>query len=213
MDNSSNRPLAVVTGAASGIGYELAKQFAQNGFDLLVTATGASLDEAAQTFQQWGASVETIQADLATYDGIEQLYARIVKNGQPVEAIAIDAGVDLGTNTTTVVQSELQTIDRNVAAVHLAKRVKQDMVGRGRGKILFCSAIVSQLPSHFQAVYAMSKAFVDSFAEVLRQDLQDTGVTVTALLPDPTAIGNCCALLPNDPAAVAKLEFDALMSA
>ena len=91
MNSSPNRPLAVVTGASKGIGYELAKQFAQNGFDLLVTATGASINEAAQTFEGLGAKVETVQADLATYDGVETLYNQIKATGRSVDAIAINA--------------------------------------------------------------------------------------------------------------------------
>lgn len=77
MNSALNRPLAVVTGASNGIGYELAKQFAENGFDLVVTATGASLEAAAQTFNQLGANVVTVQADLATYEGVETLYRKI----------------------------------------------------------------------------------------------------------------------------------------
>lgn len=96
MDNSLTRPLAVVTGASSGIGYELALQFAQNGFDLLVTATGPSIKEAALAFEGLGAKVETVEADLATYDGVETLYSQIQATGRPVDAIAINAGVGVG---------------------------------------------------------------------------------------------------------------------
>ena len=96
MENSLTRPLAVVTGASNGIGYELAKQFAQNGFDLIITATGASINEAAQAFEGLGAKVETVQTDLATYDGVETLYNKIEATGRPVEAIAINAGVGVG---------------------------------------------------------------------------------------------------------------------
>jgi short-subunit dehydrogenase len=188
MNSLSTRPLAVVTGASSGIGYELAKQFAQNGFDLLVTSTGSSIDEAAQTFKGLGAQVETVQADLATYEGVETLYKQIQAAGRPVDAIAINAGVGVGGEfTKTDLQEELNLIELNVAStVHLAKRVVQDMVERGKGRILFTSSIVSQMPSPFQAVYAASKAFVHSFSEAIRNELKDTGVTVTALMPGAT---------------------------
>src|SRR4028119_262641 len=96
MNSSLPRPLAVVTGASNGIGYELAKQFAQNGFDLLVTSTGSSINEAAQACEGLGAKVVTVQTDLATYDGVETLYNQIKATGRPVEAIAINAGVGVG---------------------------------------------------------------------------------------------------------------------
>ncbi len=174
MNSSSKRRFAVVTGASSGIGYELAKQFAQNGFDLLITATGATINEAAQDCESLGAKVETVQADLATYDGVEMLYDKILATGRPVDAIALNAGVGVGGEfTKTDLQAELNLIELNVAStVHLAKRVVQDMVSRGAGKILFTSSIVSQMPSPFQAVYAASKAFVHSFSEAIRNRVE-----------------------------------------
>ena len=96
MGESTTRPFAVVTGASSGIGYELAKQFAQNGFDLLVTAEDPAITKAGQDFEELDAQVETVQADLATYDGVETLYAAIKATGRPVDAIAINAGVGVG---------------------------------------------------------------------------------------------------------------------
>ncbi|MEH1846308.1 MAG: SDR family NAD(P)-dependent oxidoreductase [Nostoc sp.] len=224
MDSSLSRPLAVVTGASSGIGYELAKQFAQNGFDLLVTSTGSSINEAAVAFKELGAKVETVQADLATYDGVEMLYDKIKAIGQPVDAIAINAGVGIGGEfTKTDLQEELNLIELNVTStVHLAKRVVKDMVDRKKGRILFTSSIVSQMPSPFQAVYAASKAFVHSFSEAIRNELKDTGVTVTALMPgatetnffhraglDNTKVGSD---KKDDPALVAKQGFEALMA-
>ena len=224
MENTLIRPLAVVTGASSGIGFELAKQFAQNGFNLVVAAESDSINAAAQSFEQMGAKVECVQADLATYDGVEQLYARIKSIGQPVEAIALNAGVGVGGEfAKTDLNAELNLIELNVAStVHLAKRVVNDMVARGRGKILFTSSIVSQMPSPFQAVYAASKAFVHSFAEAICNELKDTGVTVTALMPgatdtnffdraglEDTKVG---VEQKDDPAEVAKQGFEALMA-
>ena len=96
MNSSLTRPLAVVTGASSGIGYELAKQFAQNGFDLLVTGTDSSINEAAEDFLRLGVKVETMQSDLTTYEGVETLYNKIKATNRPVDAIAINAGVGVG---------------------------------------------------------------------------------------------------------------------
>lgn len=219
-----NRPLAVVTGASNGIGYELAKQFAQNGFDLLVTATGSKLNEAAQAFEELGARVETVQADLATYDGVEALYSKIRSIERPVEAIAINAGVGVGGKfTETDLKDELNLINLNVvSSVHLAKRVVKDMVDRGNGKILFTSSIAALQPGPFEAVYAASKAFVHSFAEGIRNELKDTGVTVMALMPGPTDTNffhragmddtKAGADKKDDPAEVAKQGFEALMA-
>jgi len=188
MTSSMTRPLAVVTGASSGIGYELARQFAKNGFDLLVTATGPSIDQAAQAFNALGAEVKTVQVDLTTYDGVESLYQEIKSIKRPVDAIAINAGVGVnGAFTETDLKDELKLIDLNIASsVHLAKRVVKDMVDRGNGKVLFTSSIAALMPGPFYSVYAASKAFLRSFSQGLRNELKDTGVTVTALMPGPT---------------------------
>ena len=220
----TTRPLAVVTGASSGIGYELAKQFAKNGFDLLVTSTGERIDTVAAAFEQLGAKVETVQADLATYEGVETLYQRIQASGKPVEAIAINAGVGVGgAFIDTDLQAELNIIELNIASsVHLAKRVVPDMVARHKGRILFTSSIVSQMPGPFQAVYAASKSFVHSFSQALRNELKDSGVTVTALMPgatdtnffdraglEDTKVGQ--QQNKDNPAEVARMGFEALM--
>ncbi|MEH2450935.1 SDR family NAD(P)-dependent oxidoreductase [Nostoc sp.] len=225
MNSSFTRPLAVVTGASNGIGYELAKQFAQNGFDLLVTGTGASINEAAQAFKDLGAQVETVQADLATYDGVETLYNQIKAIDRPVDAIAINAGVGVSGDFAreTDLKDELNLINLNVvSSVHLAKRVVKDMVDRGKGRILFTSSIAALMPGPFETVYAASKAFVHSFSEGLRSELKDTGVTVTALMPGPTDTNffqradmddtKVGADKKDDPAEVAKQGFDALMA-
>ena len=225
MNSSLTRPLAVVTGASNGIGYELAKQFAQNGFDLLVTSTGPSINEAAIAFEKLGAQVETVQADLATYDGVETLYNKIKATGRSVDAIAINAGVGVGGDFAreTDLKDELNLIELNVvSSVHLAKRVLKDMVDRDQGRILFTSSIAALMPGPFEAVYAGSKAFLHSFSEALRNELKDTGVTVTSLMPGPTDTNffhragmddtKAGADKKDDPAMVAKQGFEALMA-
>ncbi len=225
MDNPINRPLAVVTGASSGIGFELAKQFAQNGFDLLITAEDAGIHDAARELAPLGANVEIVQVDLATYDGVEALYAKIRTIGRPVDAIAINAGVGVGGDFArdTDLRDELNLINLNVVSpVHLTKRLVKDMVARGQGRILFTSSIAALMPGPFEAVYAASKAFVRSFAEALRNELKDTGITITALQPGPTETNffhragmddtRAGASKKDDPAQVAKQGFDALMA-
>ncbi len=185
----SARSLAVVTGASRGIGLELAKQFAANDFDLIVAAEDAELAAAAAELEGMGAQVDAVRADLATDEGVHEVYRRIKAAGRPVDAIALNAGIGAGGAfaTDTDLADELKLIDLNVrSTVHLAKHVVIDMVDRGEGRILFTSSIASTMPGTYQAVYNASKSFVQSFALALRAELKDTGVTVTALMPGPT---------------------------
>src|SRR3954469_22356519 len=189
MEASSQRPLAVVTGASSGIGYELAKQFATNGFDLIVCAEDSAIVSAARDLEGLGASAEAVQADLGQPEGVEQLHGRITAAGRPVAAIGLNAGIGMGGAfaTDTDLAQELQIVDLNCrSTVHLAKLVLQDMVARDEGRLLFTSSIASTMPGSFQAVYNASKSFVQSFALALREELKDTNVTVTSLMPGPT---------------------------
>lgn len=219
MENS----FAVVTGASKGIGLELAKVFAQNHFDLLICADSQDIDKAALEVARFGVQVEPLQADLARPEGVEKLYERI--RHRPVDAIAINAGVGVGGDFArqTDLKAELNLIDLNVrSVVHLTKLVARDMVRRGEGKILITSSIAAMMPDTFEAVYGASKAFVQSFAQAIREELKDTGVTVTALQPGPTEtnffhragmddtkIGE---MKKDDPADVARQGFDALMA-
>ncbi len=218
------KPLALITGASSGIGFELARQFAENGFDLLVTAEDVSLGSAAEQLRTAGAQVQSVQADLSTYDGVEQLYAAILANGQPVSVAALNAGVGQGgAFIDTDLADELQIIDLNISStVHLAKRLLKEMVARQDGRVLITSSIASTMPGSFQAVYNASKSFLQSFAEALQNELKDTSVTITSLMPGPTdtnffhradmddtLVGQGPK---DDPAQVAKQGFDALMN-
>ena len=177
-------PLAVVTGASSGIGLELARIFAQEGYALVINAEDAAIHDVAG--QIGGVSVEAVQADLATREGVEELANRL--EGRAVDALVLNAGVGVGGPfLTTDLESELRMIGLNVnAVVHLAKRLLPDMVARGRGRVLVTSSIAAQMPAPFEAVYAGTKAFELVFAEGVRNELKDTGVTVTVLQPGPT---------------------------
>ncbi len=226
MTTPYQKQFAVVTGASNGIGFELAKQFAQNNFDLLIAAEPDNRLEAARnSLQAIGANVETIGVDLAQYDEVEKLYARIKSSGRPVDAIAFNAGVGIDGDfaQTTRLEDELNIINLNVTStVHLAKRVLKDMSDRGSGRVLFTSSIAAIMPAPFEAVYGASKAFILSFSEALRNELKDTGVSITALLPGPTETDffhranmddtKAGADPKDDPADVAKQGFEALMS-
>jgi uncharacterized protein len=216
---------AVVTGASSGIGYELARQFAEHGYDLLVAAEDEAIEQAAADLRRDGRTqVTAVRADLATYEGVERVYAAVRESGRDVDAIALNAGRGIGGDFTreTELADELNVIDVNVTStVHLAKRVLPDMVARGAGQVLFTSSIASTMPGTYQAVYNASKSFVQSFAEALRAELNDTGVSVTSLMPGPTDTNffhraemddtRVGAGPKDDPAQVAKQGFEALM--
>ncbi|HEV7933690.1 MAG TPA: SDR family NAD(P)-dependent oxidoreductase [Actinomadura sp.] len=223
--NESIKPLAVVTGASSGIGYELACQFARNGFDLIVAAEEPGIADVTRALEELGAAATSVQVDLSSYDGVERLYATIKSTGLPVDAVAINAGVGVSGDFArdTDLEAELKLISLNVtSAVHLAKRVLQDMVPRGAGRILFTSSVAATMPGPYMAAYAASKAFLYSFAEAIRHELRDTGVTITALLPGPTATEfferadmqdtKIASMEKDDPADVARQGFEALMA-
>jgi uncharacterized protein len=217
------KPLALVTGASSGIGFELARQFAENDFDLVVAAEDEQLTGAARELGE--AVVESVQVDLATPDGVEELWRRVQALGRPVEAAALNAGVGQGGAFADIdLHAELRLIDLNVrSTVHLAKYVVREMAARNEGRILFTSSIGATQPGTFHAVYNASKSFVQSFALAIRNELKDTGVTVTSLMPGPTetefferadledtrvgASDN-----KDDPGQVAEQGFEALMN-
>lgn len=181
----SARPLAVVTGASSGIGYELGKLLAQDGYDLLIAAD-MPLSEAVQAFEGLGAEVESIEVDLATDEGVDALYARI--GGRPVDLLAANAGHGLGKGFIDQAWADIaHVINTNITgATRLLHHVAGDMRERGRGQILLKGSIAGLMPGTFQAVYNASKAYVDSFSFGLRNELKDTGVSVSVLMPGPT---------------------------
>jgi uncharacterized protein len=218
--NAAIRPLALVTGASSGIGLELALECARNGFDLVIAADRA-LERAAAKVRALGASVETVEADLATSDGIAKLYASLA--GRPVEALLANAGHGLGSAFLDQSFEDIShVIDTNVTGtLALIHRVGADMVKLGSGRILITGSIAGFMPGTFQAVYNGTKAFIDSFSWALRNELKDTGVTVTCLMPGATEtefFDRACMLdtkvgaaKKDDPAYVARVGFKAMM--
>ncbi|MFJ9770532.1 SDR family NAD(P)-dependent oxidoreductase [Kitasatospora sp. NPDC101157] len=218
------RPLAVVTGASSGIGYELARQFADHGFDLLINAEDGGLAAAAESLRADGAVVTDVHADLRTRHGVETLWSAIAATGRPVSAVALNAGVGRGgAFVDTDLCDELEIIDLNITStVRLAKHLLRDMTARGEGRVLITSSIAATMPGPFQAVYNASKSFLQSFAQALQNELKDTGVTVTALMPGPTETDffrradmtdtKLGQEDKDDPAQVARQGFEALMA-
>ena len=218
---SNTRPLAIVTGASVGIGYELAKLCAHNGFDLLIAADQPKITQAAEEFRRLGATVEAVQADLATLEGVDTLYDAL--KGRPVEALLANAGHGLGGAFLDQDFDEARhVLDTNVTGtIYLIQKVGRAMRARGSGRILIVGSEAGFIPGTFHAVYNGTKAFIDSFSFALRAELKGSGVTVTCLMPGPTEtefferadmmdtkVGQ---MSKDDPADVARTGFDAMM--
>lgn len=218
---SDTRSFAIITGASTGIGYELAKQCAEHGFDLLIAADEPEINRAAQDLRALGAEVAAVEADLATLDGVDTLYAAI--GGRPVDVLLANAGRGLGHGFLDQRFDEVRhVIDTNVTGtLYLIQKVGNDMRTRGQGRILITGSIAGFMPGTFQAVYSGTKAFLNSFSHALRNELKDTGITVTCLMPGATEteffaradmldtkVGQQDK---DDPADVAQVGFEAMM--
>ncbi|MDP9149711.1 MAG: SDR family NAD(P)-dependent oxidoreductase [Myxococcota bacterium] len=180
------RPFAVVTGASTGIGFELAKKCAAHGFDLVIAADEPAIESAAATIARIGVSVTPVQADLATIAGVDALYA--ATRGRPVDALLANAGRGLGRAFLDQDFSDIRrVIDTNVTGtIYLVHKVGRDMRSHGSGRILITGSIAGFMPGTYQAVYNGTKALLDSFSFALRAELKETGVTVTCLMPGAT---------------------------
>jgi short-subunit dehydrogenase len=212
----------IITGASTGIGFELATLAAKQGYDLLVVADEPLIEAAAADFTQFGTDVRAVQADLATIDGVDTLLA--AAQGRQIDLLCANAGVGTGgAFLDQQVPTWRHSVDTNITGtVYLLQKVLTAMVARGEGKVLVTGSIAGYIPGSFNAVYNATKAFVDNFTEALRNELKDVdGVTLTTLMPGATdtEFFARAGMLDTkvgqqekaDPAKVAKDGWDALM--
>jgi len=217
----AGRPLALVTGASSGIGLELARLCAAEGFDLVIAADEPAIETAAAEFRRSGVAVDAVETDLSTEAGVDTLLAALA--GRPVDSLFANAGRALGHGFLDQDFAEARhVLDTNLTGtLYLIHEVGRDMRRRGTGRILITGSIAGFVPGPFMAVYNGTKAFLNSFAFALRNELKESGVTVSCLMPGATdtqvfaradmldtAIGQAPK---DDPAEVARAGFEALM--
>jgi len=187
----NNQQYALVTGGTSGIGYELAKLLAKDGFNLVIAARNqGELSLVSKEFtKQYGIEVITISKDLFNPESAFELYDEIQSKNITIDILVNDAGQgQYGEFIDTDIRKELSIINLNISSlVVLTKLFLKDMVKKGSGKILNLSSVASKAPGPWQSVYHGTKAFVQSFTEAVRSEVKDSGVTVTALLPGATA--------------------------
>lgn len=221
MRNTLSRPLAVVTGASSGIGFELACQCAEHGYDLVIAAD-RPLQDASRTLRAKGVQVECVRVDLATLTGVETLCDALCE--RPIEALLANAGHGLGKGFLDQdFMAAKHVVDTNITGtIYLIHKLGNAMRKAGHGRILITGSIAGFMPGSFQAVYNGTKAFIDSFSWALRNELKDSGITVTCLMPGvtDTEFFARADLMDTDvgttskkmaPAEVARVGFKAMM--
>ena len=210
---------AIVTGASTGIGLELAKLAARDGYDLLVVADEPLVDASA-ALKDYGVEIRSVEADLASEEGVARLLE--AAGGRPVDVLVANAGHGLGRAFLDQDPADWRhVIDTNITGtLLLVQPVAKQMVARNAGKILITGSVAGHIAGAFQAVYNGTKAFIDSFSDALGNELKDTEVTVTCLKPGPTEtefferadlmdtkVGQD---KKDDPADVAKTGWDAM---
>lgn len=221
-----DKQYVLITGATSGIGYELAKLFAADGWNIVAAARSSRdlLSVKVELENQYNITVIPISKDLFDPANANALYGEIKTKGIEIEILVNDAGQGLyGEFKDTDIERELAIIRLNIdSLIILTKHFLKDMIARGHGKILNLSSVASKVPGPLQSVYHGTKAFVQSFTEAVRNEVKDKGVVVTALLPGATDTDffNKAGMLNAknvkegklaDPADVAKDGYDALM--
>jgi uncharacterized protein len=217
------RPLAVVTGASSGIGLGLARCCAQAGHDLVIAADNAEIEKVALSLRGLGVNVEAVEADLSTRDGVDLLHNAVSWGGRAPEILCANAGIGLGHGFLDQdISRALKVVDTNISGtLRLVHKIGRDMRSNGMGRILITGSIAGVTPGAFQAVYNGTKAFLDSFSFALRAELDGSGISVTCLMPgvtdteffaraelDDTRLAQA---KKDDPDEIARIGFEAMM--
>jgi short-subunit dehydrogenase len=215
--------LALVTGASSGIGFQLAGQLAERGYDVVGVGASARINDLSRRIT--AAQVIPVQVDLATEAGVERLWKAVEDVGRPLDVACLNAGRSLGgAFLDTDLEDELQMLALNVTGqVRLAKHVVKHMAARQAGRILITSSCSALTPTPYESIYGPTRSFMLSFAEGLREEMKEHGVGVTALLPGATATDfhHTAGMhdtkfgsndWKNDPALVARQGLDALFA-
>ena len=221
---SSRRPVALITGASVGIGYELAKVFARNGYDLVLLARNREqLQKVAAECQSLGAAARVLMKDLAIPAAPQDIFDELTRDGVQIDVLVNNAGFGThGPFAEIDTDADLRLLQVNIVALtHLTKLFLRPMLARGDGKILNVASTAALQPGPLMATYYASKAYVLSFSEAVAAEVSGRGVTVTALCPGPVQTefqkraGIETARLFSgyvmDAATVARAGFDALM--
>lgn len=222
----NDKKYALITGGTSGIGYELARLFAKDRYNLVIVARNQEeLQITADEFQNvYGVEVVTIQKDLVQVNAPFDVYNEVIARGIQIDVLVNNAGQgQYGLFVDTDIKREIDIINLNIVSyVVLTKFFLRDMIARNNGRILNVSSIGGDLPAPLQSVYHATKAFITSFSEGVRRECKDTNVTITALLPgvtdtdffrkaDMEDVKMVKEQNREDPAEVAKDGYEALM--
>jgi short-subunit dehydrogenase len=222
-ETASTKGMAVITGASTGIGFELAQCAARDGYDLIIAADEARIVQAASRLKAFGVAVEPIETDLSTLEGADRLIERIEADGRSVDLLMANAGRGLGKGFLDQNFADVRkVVDTNITGtIYLVQQIGNHMRARGEGRILLTGSIAGFMPGSYQAVYNGTKAFINSFSFALREELRGSGVTVSCLMPGATeteffkradlmdtSIGQA---KKDDPADVARIGYDAML--
>ncbi len=185
-----DKPIALVTGGSAGIGYEIARLLAEDGYDLIITGSSSRVEEAAESLRNLGVEVIAVRSDLSTFEGNEALLETVTQLARVPDVLVLNAGIATGGASFTDIplQKHMSLITLNsISPVILAHALVPKMVERGHGKILLVSSLSAGTPTPFEGVYGPSKAFLTSFGHGLHEELRGTGVEVTIMHPGATA--------------------------